>query len=188
MITPRQAVLIDTSTLMELTLHDPHAVPQFDRTHAAAVEAMVLFEQVYLDGRTVNAELPPFRWMDELDHGVVMVNNSFQEVQATYRRGMLLANQVARSPETASFLQMNRHASPFEEIRAPERYGPKNTILWGDVRGYVAHEMSTDVADFIDQLLSEMRIESPGGAIILARLCYYLALQERLVGQPHLVL
>jgi hypothetical protein len=133
-VTPSSpGVLIDTSTIIELALHDPETKPRVDEFGVAAIEALVLFEQVYLDGRTVNAELPPFRWMDELDRGIVMVNNSPGEVVDTSRRGMLLANHVIRSKETEEFL----FASPYgsREITVPARYVMGNSPLWGDIRG-----------------------------------------------------
>lgn len=113
----QQAILVDTSTLTALRLHDPERLPHLDHSGASAVEALVLFDKVYLDGRTVDAELPSFQLLvDELDHGFVMVNNSYDEVQATYHRGMQLSEHIAAAPPTADFLRTS--FSPIElEVR-----------------------------------------------------------------------
>ncbi|WP_432979503.1 hypothetical protein [Dactylosporangium sp. CA-233914] len=173
----QQAILVDTSTLTELRLDDPERRPHLDHRGAAAVEALVLFDKVYLDGRTVNAELSAFQWQDELDHGFVMVNNSYDEVQTTYHRGMQLAAHIAATPPTADFLRTS--TSPIE-LERPLRYTPDDQRLWSDLRGYVAHEMSRDTEIFIDRLMRDLDMDQPSGGIILARMCYYLALQEQL--------
>jgi hypothetical protein len=144
------------------------------------VEALVLFDDVYLDGRTVDFELPSFRWLDELDQGFKLVNRTFEEVQDTYHAGMVLARRVVASQENAGLLSDGFGNDALREAGIPARYALGNTTLWRDVRGYVAHEMSPEVADFINGILDEMHVRQPGGAIVLARLCYYLALQQRL--------
>jgi hypothetical protein len=172
----QQAILVDTSTLTELRLHDPERRPRLSRGGAAAVEALVLFEKIYLDGRTVNIELPTFRWLDELDHGFVMTNNSYDEVQATYHRGMQMAAHIAATPSTADFLQTS--TSPIESEML-FRYSNDRQV-WSDLRGYVAHDMSRDTEVFIDRLMNDLHMDQPSGGILLARMCYYLALQEQL--------
>jgi len=176
MASVEQAILVDTSTLAELRLHDPERRPRLSQGGAAAVEALVLFEKIYLDSRTVNIDLPTFRWLDELDQGFVMTNNSYEEVQATYRRGMQMAAHITATPSTADFLQAS--SSPIES-ELPFRYG-NDPQVWSDLRGYVAHEMSPDTAVFIDRLMSDLHMNQPSGGILLARTCYYLALQEQL--------
>ena len=173
----QQAILVDTSTLTDLRLHDPDRRPHLNHRGAAAVEALVLFDKIYLDGRTVNIELPKFRWLDELDHGFVTTNNSYEEVQATYHRGVQLATHIAATRSTADFLQTS--TSPIE-LEGLSRYTSNDRHVWSDLRGYVAHEMSHDTEVFIDRLMRDLHMDQPSGGILLARMCYYLALQEQL--------
>lgn len=173
----QQGILVDTSTLAELCLHDPKHRPHLDHLEVAAVEALVLFDKVYVDGRTVNVELPPFRWLDELDDGFVLVNNSYDEVQTTYRRGMKLAAHIASAPPTADFLQAS--AAPIE-LAGRLRYTPDDRLLRNDLYGYVTHSMPREGEVFNDLLMRDLQMDQPSGGIVIARMCYYLALQEQL--------
>ncbi|GAA4264354.1 hypothetical protein [Dactylosporangium darangshiense] len=173
----QQGILVDTSTLAELHLHDPKRRPRLDHREAVAVEALVLFDKVYVDGRTANVELPSFRWLDELDDGFVMVNNSYDEVQTTYRRGMNLAAHLAAAPPTADFLRAS--AAPIK-LAGRLRYTTDDRLLRSDLHGYVAHEMPPDAAVFSDLLMRDLQTDQPTGGIVIARMCYYLALQEQL--------
>jgi hypothetical protein len=173
------AVLIDTSTLTDLAPHDPDGPTRIDPTTVTAIEAMVLFEQVYLDGRTVETELYGLQWIDELDAGIQLVNRTREEVEATYSRGMTLADHLTRSPATAAFLSSRQVPDLAAEL-ALRRYTPDTHTVWGDLSRFVSLGGSRQLGEFVGTLRAELHLEHPGGAIVLARLCYYLALQEEL--------
>jgi hypothetical protein len=159
-----RAVLIDTSTVLDLALHDPDAIPDLDTRGSAAVESMVLFERVYLDARTARADVPSFDWLDELDDGVEFVNDRHTEVEDTYARALRLAEHVVMSGDTADLVE-----------------GGSRTAVWDEIPSYSrVNSVPRPVADFVERMVEELRLRRPDGAMILVRLCYYLALQERL--------
>jgi hypothetical protein len=185
-----QSILVDTSTLMELRLHDPDALSGFGQHNAAAIEALVLFEQVYLDGRTTDSELAPMHWLDELDDGVTRVNNAYTEVRETYDRGLLIAGDIGKSRHSYDRLvETATSGTALQELGVPARYAAKassrryergNGQLWRDLEPYLSRGMGQQTSEVVDRLVTMIHPAPPGTVMMLARLCYYLALQEQL--------
>ncbi|MEU4243477.1 hypothetical protein [Actinoplanes sp. NPDC026619] len=188
-----EKVLVDTSTLLEVSAFGHVSSARL----SGAVEALVLFETIVLDGPSVDMRAPDLRWLEELDRDeIVSEPLDRTAVQDMYRRAVAMFEAIPWSNGLADRFQSHLHRVR-ETLGGPSeltRYTPVMTERPPPALGVVQHLCGHG----IDQPVAEVftrPFEHPGagvqesprldpallaeGLANLLRLFYYLALQER---------
>jgi len=197
------SVLIDTSTLLNLRLDSFKFPSEWRRTDTGAVEALVLFDHVLLDAPSVGdpAESPlalrrdsrpwmarrrlhEFLSMEDLGDSVRYVNRDPAEVKEVYRRALTLVEGIDWSPDTADLLGF--HVDQDHAIEVGVEVFPSSD--WSEVARQLGDDdLLRQIVSVFDDKMDRMLPLRAGGLLMLIRLFYYLATQERL-GGPSLLL
>jgi len=169
-------LLIDTSSLLRARLNqfveDRSGEPEGHEL--AVIDALVLYDKVLLDGPSVERNMHSLDWLLDIDDGIEIVELDSAEVSALYRSADEVVAHVQPNPRNVDFMRVHMPHGLGAEVG--QRFAP--STYWEDL------ERDLDSADL--RRLQEIFADAFGehvpfaGApfIVLARLCYYLALQQ----------
>ena len=177
-----KAVLVDTSTLIGLNQWPESVRPQLaDFGWTGAIEALVLFDRVILDGPSVQRNQDVLGWLPDLDDGTRIELLRKDEIAGLYLRAATLFRQLDWKKIRLETLGTVLAAREFElpmDLRS--------VTLWSEVEAHLSAEQSREVADaFGRPVRRALRQQTPPDSaltISLIRHFYYLALQERTGG------
>jgi hypothetical protein len=157
-------------------------LPQLaDFRWTGAVEALVLFDGVILDGPSVQRNEDMLGWLADMDHGTRIESLRSDEVGALYLRAATLFRQLdwekVRLKQGGARLAVREFTLPMEL---------RSVTSWSEVEAHLSAEQSREVADaFGRPVRRALRQQTPPDTamtIDLIRHFYYLALQERTGG------
>lgn len=170
------SLLVDTSTLLRLGLDRFSPGRHTSAREAAALECLVLFDRVLLDGPTVRANGERLLWTTEIDPGIQVLDLDQQAVSHLYRRGAELLEQMSPGP-LGDILPGGHTPSELSAEFPGVHFWPSTS--WDDVLHGLGSRLETHavVHAFADALGPQQPM-SGHGPLLLIRLFYYLALQE----------
>jgi hypothetical protein len=178
-------VLVDTSTL--LNLHAPVFVNRedqmWDDLGYGAVEALVLFDKIVLDGPSIEVNLAKLGWLNDLWDGITIRHMSRADTSRLYLRAATLFNSLNwSSPTLMNYLTRWQLFGQAAGELSHEEHFDGSLIDWDDVLQYLSDSQSEEAArGFI--LPPHIGSKHAGkGALQLARHFYYVALQEQVGG------
>ena len=199
-------LLVDTTTLLSLDLG--RAVPGHptfrNPTSPQAIEALVLYENITLDGPSVKLHEAELGWLLDIDGGVQVRDSSPNEVESLYLRAAALFQSLdwGRLPWQSYGWDYDEQAylwdqdvrgarssfSWFEQIASERelnhRFHRRMSFLsWDEVARYLSEHVSDAVASaFTPSPRSGSASGQVDKIVGLVRLFYYLALQESVGG------
>jgi hypothetical protein len=190
-------LLVDTTTLLSLDLSRAvSGQPTFrNPTLPQAIEALVLFEHITLDGPSVKLHEAELGWLMDIDSGVHVRDGSPSEIESLYLRAAALFQSLDWRWLPRQSYQWdtdddgdNSFFSWFEQIASEHELGypfqrHASFLYWADVEQYLSDHVSDAVASAFTQPLRSSRGDDQVNKIVgLVRLFYYLALQESVGG------
>lgn len=170
------SLLVDTSTLLWLRLDSFAPARHTPPWEAAALECLVLFDRVLLDGPTIHANRERLQWTTDVGPGFQILDLDPQAVSDLYLRGAELFQQM---PDVRlRDVLPGGHTPPALAAEYPGTHFYPSTY-WDDVvRGLDRREETRGVLRaFTSAFGSQPRVFGHG-PLLLIRLFYYLALQE----------
>jgi hypothetical protein len=173
------SLLVDTSSLLRANL-DRFDPSRIERDAAHVVQALVLFDRVYLDGPSVERNLARLSWTLDIDPGVQVLEIENDNVSALYQRGSSLSGHIAPWDGTHDYLRMHVPEELVSEIGS-RRWAP--STYWSHLEGLALPPELQKMKAALDDGFDNAGTGHPfsGAAFVaLARLCYYLALQEEI--------
>ncbi|MFC3504863.1 hypothetical protein ACFOOK_28390 [Micromonospora krabiensis] len=178
------ALLVDTSTLLSLRLDTFARGGYTPSWEAAALECLVLFDRVLLDGPTIRANRERLLWTTEMGPGFQVLDLDPQAVSDLYLRGAELFQQM--QGERLRYLLPRSPTPPALALEYPGARFSLSTN-WDDVMYSLDRlpETRAVLRAFTKAFGWQPRL-SGHGPLLLIRLFYYLALQET-VGSALLV-
>jgi hypothetical protein len=179
-------VLVDTSTL--LNLHVPMFARRWDDLGCGAVEALVLFDKIVLDGPSIEVNLAELGWLNDLWDGISIRHLSRAETSRLYLRAATLFNSLNwSSPTLANYLRRWELFGQSGGELSHEEHFHRSLVNWDDVLQYLSDSQSEEVAGafILPPHIGRPHIggnHAGKGALQLARHFYYVALQEQVGG------
>jgi hypothetical protein len=168
------ALLIDTTSLLRADLDSFETVERLDDSRIDVIDAFVLHDHVFLDGPSVDRNQSRLSWLIDVDQDIEILPLRRDEVAALYDRASSVARRIQSSPANALFLYRHIPRELGWEIGA----GFAPSTDWGDLRRE-ARDLRT-IREAFEEGFGEDVPQSATAFVALARLFYYLALQESL--------
>ncbi len=170
-----QAILVDTSTLLSA---------RFDRfgsweyVHERAIEVLILFPKVYLDGPSIERNLGDLGWLLDTDDGIEIVALDEDEVDDLYAKASLLAERLTRSTsDDVNFLRSHLPPALGNEFSGGY-YAP--STYWSDLARPGAMPSLEHIRTTLEAVFGENLPFSGTAYVTLTRALYYQAMQESL--------
>ena len=175
---------------MEATTFRNPTLPQ-------AIEALVLFENITLDGPSVELHEAELGWLMDIDDGVHVRDSSRSEIESLYLRAAALFQSLDWGRLPWQSYQWDEDAKGddsfftwFEQIASERELGypfhrRMSFLEWGEVERYLSDRVSDAVVSAFMQPLRSGANSAAGQVnkiVGLVRLFYYLALQESVGG------
>lgn len=174
--TATPTLLIDTSTLLRLGLDRFSPDRRTPAEEAAALECLVLFDRVLLDGPTIRANRDRLLWTTDIGAGVEILDLEPPDVSNIYLRGAELFTQMRRGSLTE--ILPGGHTPRELSGEYPGAHFHPSTY-WQDVVDRLKRKPETRAVlrAFVSAHGEQPRLFGHG-PLMLIRLFYYLALQE----------
>ncbi|MCA2216035.1 hypothetical protein [Jidongwangia harbinensis] len=169
-------LLIDTSTLLRLQLDRFSPGRRTTAREAAALECLVLFDRVLLDGPTIRANRDRLLWTTDIGAGVEILDLEPPNVAGLYVRGAELFAQMRRG-SLGGVLPRGQIPPELSREFPPAHFNPSTD--WQDVAAFLEGNPETrPVLHAFVSAHGERPRHVSRGPLMLMRLFYYLALQE----------
>jgi hypothetical protein len=190
-------LIVDTSTLLNLDLRSiSWSSSRYEKPlMPSAIEALVLFENVLLDGPTVELHAQDLGWLRDIDHGIEILRIERPKLESLYLRAASLFRELEwdrlhwdsyswdeeRGGDFAIEASWLEQRISEQELRYefPRRMSFQE---WRTVAEYLSTSVSADVAESFTQGLGRSAHSQINKIVGLVRLFYYLALQEAYGG------
>ncbi|MCY1143066.1 hypothetical protein OWR29_34155 [Actinoplanes sp. Pm04-4] len=197
------SIIVDTSTLLNLDspfhyglLDHEEGGAFFPASVSGSIEALVLFDRVFLDGPSVAENERSLGWLLEIPHGVQICDLSRNDTKQLYLQAAGLFEAVDWSSPHSGGLHSYPGIYTRREIPGDKEELNRTFSSWRNVIRYLGENESEEVAqaftrvferyepiDRVERFNAPQRVyEDSDTFITTVRHFYYLALQARLGG------
>ena len=166
-----EPLLVDTTSLLRISVD--RGWGELDDHGSLVLESLTLFDEVLLDGPSIERNFGALQWIRDIESGVEVIDIAKSEVSAIYSRAILATERISPSPANTDFMRI--HMPLHLGLELGYRFFP--STYWEHLRRIVNAPDLVALQEALEAAFGEYVPFSGAAFVAIARLLYYLELQ-----------